>query len=415
MSGPSSDIRVLAFVGEGVFAPVLDSQVLMPLAYIGRQAPHIRRAVLILTSVRFRRDPRVPSRQAAIRAAVPGAQVLFRYRLPLDLPFQRARWARALRAGLQTAAFTGDGPIVLHCRGQLTAAAATLVKRRDPRVRILLDMRGASEDEIKAGGLRGWYLRRSARRTLRLALQDADALNAVSHKLVDHLRATGLLTRDIPMAVVGCCADTQRFYFDPAVRAARRQELQLADRFVICYCGAMSHWQRPDALAATFAAVAQDMPDAHMLIVSREAEPLLAHLRSLGVPAAKVTARAASHDQVASYLMAADVGLLLRENTLTNRVASPVKFAEYLRCGLPVVLTPYIGDFSEFAVRQGVGQTIEFPIRPAEAVAAVRALRTRLATEGDAFRATCSQVAAAHFSWEVQAAQIIRLYEALSA
>lgn len=52
-------------------------------------------------------------------------------------------------------------------------------------------------------------------------------------------------------------------------------------------------------------------------------------------------------NEVPKYLLAADYGLLIRENTVTNRVASPVKFAEYLACGLPVIISEKLGDYSD--------------------------------------------------------------------
>ncbi len=53
------------------------------------------------------------------------------------------------------------------------------------------------------------------------------------------------------------------------------------------------------------------------------------------------------HGEVAGYLCAADVGILLREKTLTNRVASPIKFSEYMCCGLPCIISSHIGDTGE--------------------------------------------------------------------
>jgi glycosyltransferase involved in cell wall biosynthesis len=48
------------------------------------------------------------------------------------------------------------------------------------------------------------------------------------------------------------------------------------------------------------------------------------------------------------YLIACDYGILIREKSVTNQVASPVKFAEYLACGLPVIISNELGDYSEF-------------------------------------------------------------------
>ena len=51
---------------------------------------------------------------------------------------------------------------------------------------------------------------------------------------------------------------------------------------------------------------------------------------------------------VPKYLVSADYGLLLREATITNQVASPVKFAEYIACGLKVIVSNHLGDYSEY-------------------------------------------------------------------
>jgi hypothetical protein len=46
-------------------------------------------------------------------------------------------------------------------------------------------------------------------------------------------------------------------------------------------------------------------------------------------------------------LSGCDYGLLLRDNTVTNQVASPTKFAEYLAAGLQVIISPNLGDMSK--------------------------------------------------------------------
>ena len=69
--------------------------------------------------------------------------------------------------------------------------------------------------------------------------------------------------------------------------------------------------------------------------------------------------------EVQEYLLAADYGLLIRENTITNQVASPVKFAEYLSCGLPVIISDKLGDYSEFVVTNKCGYLLnKFQIEP---------------------------------------------------
>lgn len=62
-----------------------------------------------------------------------------------------------------------------------------------------------------------------------------------------------------------------------------------------------------------------------------------------------------SHQEVFELLSVCDYGLLLREMSITNSVASPTKCAEYLACGLPVIINNGIGDYSEFIHNNNLG------------------------------------------------------------
>jgi hypothetical protein len=60
-------------------------------------------------------------------------------------------------------------------------------------------------------------------------------------------------------------------------------------------------------------------------------------------------------EQVEAHLALGDYGLLLRSPSLTNQVSSPVKYAEYLRAGLHVLVSPQIGDLSGLTVSNRCG------------------------------------------------------------
>jgi hypothetical protein len=63
--------------------------------------------------------------------------------------------------------------------------------------------------------------------------------------------------------------------------------------------------------------------------------------------------------EVRSLLCACDFGLIIRERSVTNEVSSPVKFAEYLSCGLRILISPHIGDYSEFVRLHQCGSVLE--------------------------------------------------------
>jgi len=61
------------------------------------------------------------------------------------------------------------------------------------------------------------------------------------------------------------------------------------------------------------------------------------------------------HSEVTSVLAACDMGVLIREDSVTNQEASPTKFAEYLSAGLPVIISENLGDYSTFVRKYNCG------------------------------------------------------------
>ena len=51
--------------------------------------------------------------------------------------------------------------------------------------------------------------------------------------------------------------------------------------------------------------------------------------------------------------------MLIVHDIIVNNVASPVKIGEYLACGLPVLLTRGIGDYSRTIPQAGLGLLLE--------------------------------------------------------
>jgi glycosyltransferase involved in cell wall biosynthesis len=106
-----------------------------------------------------------------------------------------------------------------------------------------------------------------------------------------------------------------------------------------------------------------------------------------------VVIRCIAHGEIPPYLALADLGLLLRYPSPVNRVASPVKFAEYLACGVPVLVSRGVGDCAEVVRKERVGYVLDDAFAPARAAAEIRANRAAL-------RARCRATAQRYFDWE---------------
>ncbi|HFI5290686.1 glycosyltransferase family 4 protein [Citrobacter freundii] len=59
-----------------------------------------------------------------------------------------------------------------------------------------------------------------------------------------------------------------------------------------------------------------------------------------------------TREEVIPFLKQCHLGFVLRDDIVVNRVACPTKLVEYLECGVvPIVLSPYIGDFFELGYK----------------------------------------------------------------
>jgi hypothetical protein len=138
-------------------------------------------------------------------------------------------------------------------------------------------------------------------------------------------------------------------------RAGARADLGVEPgALLVMYSGTLAAWQLPEASVRLFSGLKTMRADARLCFLTPEA--VLAAEIVQREHAENVIVRSAPAGDVARLLCAADYGLLLRQDDTVNRVSCPVKFGEYLACGVRPVMTPHIGDQSELAqsLRLGV-------------------------------------------------------------
>lgn len=113
---------------------------------------------------------------------------------------------------------------------------------------------------------------------------------------------------------------------------------------VFVYSGSMAGWQSFDMLYNYILPILSMDSNYKLMFLSDEDENILKLQHQFPH---QVICKKLKVNDVPKYLLAADYGLLLREETVTNQVASPVKFAEYIACGLKVVISQHLGDYTE--------------------------------------------------------------------
>ncbi len=252
------------------------------------------------------------------------------------------RWRK--NAVLLGAACRRLKPSGIICRGPFATWMAMRMRERGLTKKVCFDGRGAYAAEweeyrvIDDDGLIS---------QLRPVEQDAvlksDFRLAVSQALLDHWRERYAYTANAHV-VIPCTLAAA--FLEPMRLRAGHEEIQLI------YSGSAAGWQSFEKLSALVDAI-MDRPNTSVLFMSPDDARITALVSKY--PTRVKRGWSYGPEGVREELGTSDMGILVREDTITNRVASPTKFAEYLACGLPVLISPHVGDFSELVVKHDLG------------------------------------------------------------
>ena len=274
----------------------------------------------------------------------------------LDIPHKAIPRSSVLRfysAMAKIARGQSFGMVHAH---NLYSTALALSARRKYGYKVVLDYHGRIPEEYvflgKGGGssrkalelLEGWCVRR------------ADHIIVVSQKLAEYLIGR---YRILPnkVSVIPCCTDASIFKWDRDKRDAVRQSMNFGTKFVCTHLGSFSHWYDPELLVKVFKTISLRFDNAHLLVVTADAKQA-AEFLAANLPGDRFTVRSAAHSEVPGLLNASDVGMLLLRQSPNIETSSPVKFAEYLNCGLPVLITDRVGDYSHMTMEHQVGAIV---------------------------------------------------------
>jgi glycosyltransferase involved in cell wall biosynthesis len=295
-------------------------------------------------------------------------------------------------------------PDVLYERFALNGSAG-LALARDLRIPLVLEVNAPIVDEEVAH--RGLTDADGARTVEQAVLRRADRVVAVSEELKRWLVSLGV--EEGRVTVVPNAVDPRRFEVTPQERAAVRRRLDVNGTPVVAFAGTLKPWHDPTILVRAVGLLRERGVVTRLLIVGdgpqRPAVEELAHER--GLDSLLTFTGAVAHDEVPSYLGAADVAAVTYHPE-TGRYFSPLKLYEYLAAGLPVVAAE-LGEIPH-CVRAGETGFL-YPPGDAEALAdglaALIADRERAAALGRNGREHVMR----HHTWAANARTVVELAE----
>lgn len=302
---------------------------------------------------------------------------------------------------------------MVHARSHIPATIALRLKSRFG-LKMVFDVRGLMADEyVDAGHWRKnsvpYRITKSAEHR---ALGAADGIVTLTEEIWPIIKEwDGLRDHRVVHEVVPCCADLQLFSFSSEHRTSRRQELGVDDRFVLVYSGSIDGWYLTEEMADFFVALRKYYRHAHFLWLTRTRhERIRTLMRALEINQDDYTVLAATPREVPSYLSAADAGLAFIKPCFSKLASSPTKYAEYLGCGLPLIINSGIGDSDRLVTQKSAGVLVT-GFHEADYVAAAKIIE-RFVGDPNRTRALTRKVAEELFDLRrVGIERYARLYE----
>lgn len=285
-----------------------------------------------------------------------------------------------------------NGAEIIHAHDRVSANYAIRLKTM-LNLKVIYDMHGIGIEELiyKKGLKENSSLHSHLNQMEENIIKKADTIFCVSEKMKAYV-VSKYNVNSSKFVVTPTNVDTDVFSYSEEKRQQAIQKLFLRDKFVVLFMGHINKWQVNGSFAILFKTLKERIENVHFLILSDGRKVFVDIFKKLGIGERDYSIYSAKHEEVPNYALAGDVGVLLRDNSIVNKVAAPAKFGEYLALGMPVIVTKGIGDTEEIVRKCRLGSIID-GTNPNSISIGVDELLNLVSHEGRKLPARCSQMA----------------------
>jgi glycosyltransferase involved in cell wall biosynthesis len=242
---------------------------------------------------------------------------------------------------------------ILHARSLFPAALSYLLKIFNYNtIKVIYDNRGVYIDELieinkwKKNGIKEKIFRQIEY----LVERYCDKIVVVSNYFKTYLLKKHKKNISLKIDVI-----SNRTLIDMAIDITQKY----SNKIVLVYSGSFAIWQNSVELKKLFFQALNIFDDVMFKIISYEPDKFQTLFSADSELLDKINIDCVEPQKVKDELRKCNCGILLRENNLINNVSSPLKFAEYLAAGLPVLLSEGIGDTESIIKKYNVGIVVK--------------------------------------------------------
>jgi glycosyltransferase involved in cell wall biosynthesis len=250
----------------------------------------------------------------------------------------------------------------IHCRSYLPGLIALKLKNKFA-CPFIFDMRGFWADERVEGKL--WnvkhpiyrkiysYIKRKEERLL----SEADAIisltNAGKKSVLTVYPQLDISTK---ISVIPCCVNQKLFTVLPENNEVLKSLGIDINKNILGYVGSLGTWYMLDEMLAFFKIQQLKVSNLHFLFLTKDSRDIVyAKAKVLGLNLNDITVVSVPYQKMPSVMKVIDYGLFFIRPSFSKQASSPIKQAEFMAMGIPVICNSGIGDTSEIILEHQSG------------------------------------------------------------
>ena len=242
---------------------------------------------------------------------------------------------------------------LLHARSFNPAFLSVIIKIIfKSSIKVIYDNRGLYIDEkILCGHIKKASIKEKFFRWFeKYAVNNCDRMVVVSNEFKSHILNKSKNKTSSKIVVI-----PNRTLIDMNIDLTQKH----SNKIILVYSGSHAIWQNSSELKKLFLQALNVFDNITFKVISYEQDNFQKLFSSESELLQRINIFSVEPIKVIEELSKCNCGILLRENILINNVSSPLKFAEYLAAGLPVLLSEGIGDTEQIIKKYNVGVIIK--------------------------------------------------------
>lgn len=278
--------------------------------------------------------------------------------LPLISKIQLDYAAIRLKVALSSKLNKGE-PLLVLCRGELSTYIAHKAFKAINKV-ILYDNRGLSVEELELRNENGIIYRLNKeikRKAILYAKDHCDVYSFVTNNLRKYMIDKYKYNEEKKYFILPTLNVKEEL--DVNKLEEIKQKINYNNKeFYVIYVGSVAAWQNVDRLFNVFLEIKKEISNAKLLILTNGRVNIPETLE--GDIEEAIIVKSVRHDLVKYYLQISNLGLVLRNDDIVNRVAAPTKIAEYLSNNVYILYDGEIGVIDDLRNNYGSEGLIKF-------------------------------------------------------